>query len=146
MTVSISEMVALPDMPEVVARLVSATNDHDIDAVVECFSEEYVNETPAHPQRGFRGRDQVRSNWTSIFAGVPDITVRVVASIVDGDTAWTEWEMRGTRRDGTPHAMAGVIIFGVSEDHITSARFYLEPVEQTSGDVNAAVERAVKAP
>ena len=136
----------MPDMPEVVARLVSATNDHDIDAVVECFSEDYVNETPAHPQRGFRGREQVRANWTLIFVGVPDITARVVASIVDGATAWTEWEMVGTRCNGTRHAMAGVIIFGVAEGLITSARFYLEPVEQTSGDVNAAVQRAVKAP
>ncbi|MEO7943605.1 MAG: nuclear transport factor 2 family protein [Marmoricola sp.] len=136
----------MPDTLEVVHRLVNATNNHDIDALVECFSEKYVNKTPAHPQRGFRGREQVRSNWTSIFAGVPDITVRVVASIVDGDTAWTEWEMSGTRRDGKPHAMAGVVIFGVSEDHLTSARFYLEPVEQTSGDVDAAVERAATAP
>ena len=136
----------MPDTLEVIARLVGATNDHDVNALVDCFSEEYVNETPAHPRRGFRGRDRVRHNWTSIFAGVPDITARVVASIVDGDSAWTEWEMSGTRRDGIAHAMAGVIIFSVSEDHITSARFYLEPVEQTSGDVSAAVERAVKAP
>jgi ketosteroid isomerase-like protein len=136
----------MPDTLDVVNRLVMATNDHDIDALVDCFAAEYVNETPAHPQRGFRGRDQIRRNWTTIFAGVPDITTRVVASIDDGHTAWTEWEMSGTRGDGAPHAVAGVIIFGVSDNRIVSARFYLEPVEQTSGDVNAAVERALKAP
>jgi ketosteroid isomerase-like protein len=128
----------------VVDRLVAATNAHDIEALVGCFAPEYVNETPAHPQRGFGGRDQVRRNWTSIFAGVPDITADVVSSAVDEDVAWTEWAMSGTRLDGAPHAMAGVIIFGVRDDHIVSARFYLEPVEQTSGDVNAAVEHAVK--
>jgi ketosteroid isomerase-like protein len=137
---------AMSDTLDTVSRLVTATNAHDIDALVDCFAAEYVNETPAHPQRGFRGRDQVRRNWTSIFAGVPDIAVRVVASVDDGGTAWTEWEMSGTRRDGAPHAMAGVIIFGVSEDRIAWARFYLEQVEQTSGDVNAAVDRATKAP
>jgi hypothetical protein len=131
---------------EVVTRLLNATNDHDIDALVECFSTEYVNETPTHPQRGFRGREQVRTNWTSMFAGVPDIRARVVASTVDGSTAWTEWEMSGTRRDGARHAMAGVIIFGISQDRIARARFYLEPVEQTSGDVDAAVQRAMQAP
>jgi ketosteroid isomerase-like protein len=129
---------------EVVNRVLTATNAHDIDALVECFAPEYVNKTPAHPLRGFSGRDQVRRNWTSIFAGVPDITARVTASAVDGDQAWTEWEMTGTRRDGAPHAMAGVIIFGVHDDHIVSARFYLEPVELASGDVNAAVEGATK--
>lgn len=134
----------MEDTLQAVNRLVAATNAHDIDALVECFSPEYVNETPAHPQRGFVGRDQVRRNWTSIFAGVPDITAHVVSSAVDGNVAWTEWEMRGTRLDGAPHAMAGVIIFGVRDDHIVSARFYLEPVERASGDVNAAVERALR--
>lgn len=136
----------MSDALEVVTRLERATNDHDIDALVDCFTTGYVNETPTHPERGFRGRDQVRMNWTSIFAGVPDITARVVSSIVDGSTAWTEWEMSGTRRDGAHHAMAGVIIFGVSQDRIARARFYLEPVEHTSGDVNAAVQRAMQAP
>jgi ketosteroid isomerase-like protein len=129
----------MSDTLEVVNRLVAATNAHDIDGLVDCFAPDYVNETPAHPLRGFTGPDQVRRNWTSIFAGVPDITARVVASVADGNLAWTEWEMSGTRRDGAPHAMAGVIIFGVRDDHIVSGRFYLEPVEQTSGDVNAAV-------
>lgn len=129
---------------EVVERLLAATNAHDIDALVNCFSPDYVNETPAHPARGFSGRDQVRSNWTSIFGGVPDITARVIASAVDGRRAWTEWEMSGTRRDGAPHVMAGVIIFDVHEDRVASARFYLEPVEVASGDVNAAVQRLLK--
>jgi hypothetical protein len=136
----------MSDTLEVVTRLVTATNDHDIDALVECFAADYVNETPAHPQRGFRGRDQVRSNWTSIFAGVPDVAARVLACVVEGSTAWTEWEMSGTRGDGAPHAMAGVIIFGVLEGRIAWARFYLEPVEQASGDVDAAVGRAVRIP
>jgi hypothetical protein len=35
--------------------------------------------------------------------------------------------------------MVGVIIFGIRGDQIVSARFYLEPVESASGDVNAAV-------
>lgn len=135
----------MSDTLEVVNRLLAATNDHDIDTLVDCFAPEYVNQTPAHPQRGFSGRDQVRRNWTSIFAGVPNITARVIASAVDRSMAWTEWEMSGTRRDGAPHAVAGVIIFGVDDDRIVSARFYLEPVEVTGGDVDAAVARALDA-
>jgi hypothetical protein len=131
---------------EVIDRLVAATNDHRIDALVDCFADGYVNETPAHPLRGFVGRDQVRRNWTSIFAGVPDITARVVARAVGGGDVWTEWQISGTRRDGVPHAMAGVVIFGVRDDRIVSARFYLEPVERTSGDVNAAVEGVLGTP
>ena len=52
-----------------VDRLVRATNAHDVDAVAACFAEDYENETPVHPARGFRGREQVRKNWEQIFAG-----------------------------------------------------------------------------
>lgn len=134
------------DAQSVVERLVAATNAHDLGALVGCFAAGYVNETPAHPPRGFRGREQVRRNWTAIFAGVPDLAARVTASAVDGDRVWTEWEMNGTRVDGTPHAMAGVIIFQVTGEEIIAARFYLEPVESSSGDVNAVLDRLAGAP
>lgn len=134
----------MTDPLDVVARLVAATNDHDVRALADCFSADYVNETPAHPQRGFSGRDQVRRNWTSIFAAVPDVSSRVLASAVDGSTVWAELEMSGTRRDGTPHGMAGVIVFTVRDDRISAARFFLEPLDLTSGDVDAAVARAVE--
>ena len=133
----------MTDILDVVDRLVSATNAHDLDRLVDCFAPDYVNVTPAHPQHGFRGREQVRRNWSTILAAVPDIQTAVVASVADGDRVWTEWEMVGTRRDGVPHAMAGVIVFGVRDGRISSARFFLEPVERDSGDVNAAVQRAV---
>ena len=123
----------------VIDRLLKATNDHDLDALVDCFASDYINETPAHPVRGFTGSEQVRLNWSQIFAAVPDLVAEVTARVEDGGTAWTEWQMRGTRGDGTPHVMCGVIIFTVADDRIASARFYLEPVETSSGDVNAAV-------
>lgn len=124
-------------------RLVAAVNGHDIEGLVVCFADDYVNETPAHPQRGFRGREQVRTNWTRLFTGIPDLHARVPHTAVDGDLLWTEWDMRGSRPDGAAFAMRGVVIFGVSGAAITSARFYLEPVEETSGDVDAHTGRVV---
>jgi ketosteroid isomerase-like protein len=131
----------MADAHAVVDKLVAATNGHDLEALVACFAENYVNETPAHPLRSFRGPEQVRRNWTTIFGAVPDVHARVIDNVVEGDRVWSEWEMAGTRRDGTPHAMAGVVIFDVAANQITSARFYLEPVETASGDVNAATGR-----
>lgn len=126
-----------------VDRLVRATNDHDIDALVACFAEDYTNETPVHPQRGFAGREQVRRNWEQIFAFVPDIRAEVTRVAVDGDTAWTEWEMSGTRRDGTAHLMRGVILFRVRDGVARSARFYLEPVDESATNVDGAVRDQV---
>jgi ketosteroid isomerase-like protein len=122
-------------------RLVRAVNDHDLEALVACFDEDYVNVNPAHPQRGFRGNEQVRRNWTQFFAEVPDIHARVLRSAVDGNSLWTEWEMSGTRSDGAAHEMRGVFIFGYADGRATWARMFLEPVEETSGDNDAAVRR-----
>jgi ketosteroid isomerase-like protein len=134
------------DDPSFAHRLASATNAHDIDALVACFTDDYLNETPAHPSRAFRGADQVRHNWTRLFAGMPDLTARVLATAVTGDTEWSEWEMSGQRPDGTTHLMRGVIIFGVPDRTATWARFYLEPVDQSGDDVKAAVGRAAEGP
>ncbi len=120
----------------VLERLVRAVNEHDLEGMVACFADDYVNETPVHPLRGFTGNEQVRSNWSQIFAGVPDVQARILRTDIAGDTAWTEWEMVGTRVDGLGFLMRGVVIFGIREDVIASARFYLEPVEDTSGDVD----------
>lgn len=135
-----------PSPTEVVEQLARATSAHDLEAIVACFAEDYVNETPAHPQRGFEGRDQVRRNWEQILGGVPNITATVLAHTVDGDTVWSEWEMAGTRRDGAAHEMRGVIIFDVNGGLVRAARFYLEPIERGSGTVDDAVHRALSAP
>jgi uncharacterized protein (TIGR02246 family) len=129
----------------VVRRLAEAVNAHDLEAMVALFADDYVNVTPAHPRRGFGGSQQVRRNWSQLFAGVPDLRAEVLGAAVDGDRVWTEWDIAGTRRDGGPFAMRGVVIFGVTGDRIASARFYLEPVEETSGDVDAHTARVVGA-
>ena len=127
--------------PPVLDQLLTAINAHELEAMVSCFAEDYTNETPVHPPRGFRGQEQVRRNWSQIFAAVPNIQASVVRSSLDGDTLWTEWELAGDRADGTRFLMRGVVIFGVTGQTIASARFYLEPVEDTSGDVNAHTRR-----
>jgi ketosteroid isomerase-like protein len=127
----------------VVERLLAAINAHDLEAMVACFADDYRNEWPAHPQRGFKGSAQVRTNWSQIFAGVPNLQARLPRMAVDGDTVWTEWDLAGTRRDGAPHLMRGVSIFGVADGRLAWVRFYLEPVEETSGDVNAHTRRVV---
>lgn len=127
----------------IVERLIRGLNAHDLEAMVACFAAHYVNETPAHPHRGFRGNEQVRRNWTQILAGVPDIRAQVLSMAVAGDRTWTEWEMSGTRHDGAAFQMCGVVIFRIVDNTIASARFYLEPVERGSGDVDAHTVRMV---
>ena len=129
---------------ELVDRLQAAVNAHDLDRLVDCFSDDYVNETPAHPARGFRGREQVRRNWSQIFAGVPDIVCDLICSDQVGQTLWTEWEMRGHRLDGSDHLMRGVVRFTVEGGRARAARFFLEPVDPSDVDADQAAERLIR--
>jgi limonene-1,2-epoxide hydrolase len=133
------------DAATMLRNLERATNEHDLDRLVDCFADDYRNETPVHPARSFRGREQVRSNWRQIFAAVPNLHAQVLRSTVDGSAVWSEWEMSGTRPDGVAHLMRGVVIFEVEDQRATSARFYLEPVDHSDTDVNAAVRADVRA-
>ncbi len=127
----------------VIERLRDVTNAHDIEGIVACFADDYRNETPAHPARGFVGNQQVRRNWTQILSAIPDVTTDLVAAVAAGDTVWSEWEHRGTRPDGSPHLMRGIIVFTVRNGTITAARFFLEPVQDSSETVDAAVRHQV---
>jgi ketosteroid isomerase-like protein len=127
----------------VLDRLRSAVNNHDLQAMTGCFAADFNNETPAHPSRSFRGRDQVRKNWEQIFAAVPNLEAVLVASATNGETVWAEWEMRGTRLDGMSHLMRGVAIFSLGDEMFSSVRFYLEPVELDGVGVDGAVQKAL---
>ena len=131
-----SDTPAPLDVADALAR---AMNAHDIEAFVSLFSEDYDSEQPAHPDRRFRGRDQVRANWSAVFSGVPDFRAELVARAVDADTAWTEWRWHGTQTDGGRLDMAGVIVMGVQAGSITWARLYVEPVEAAGEGIDAAV-------
>jgi hypothetical protein len=128
-----------------IQRLQRATNAHDLETLVSCFADSYRNQTPAHPVRGFSGREQVRKNWQHIFQAIPDLSASATW-IADERTVWSEWEMRGTRLDGSPHLVRGVVIFEVAEGLATGARFYLEPVDDRAITPDAAVANHVDVP
>jgi hypothetical protein len=127
----------------VIDRLLESTNQHDLDAISACFAADFVNETPLHPARSFRGREQVRRNWQQIFGGVPDLRAEILNQASAGNAVWTEWEMSGTRRDGNRHLMRGVILFEVDGDAISRVRFYLEPVDESGIGIDAAIRQTV---
>src|SRR4051794_21014230 len=99
----------------VAGRLRAAMNARDIEAFVACFADAYESEQPAHPDRAFAGREQVRANWSAIFAGVPDFSAELLSVATDGNTEWSEWRWRGTQADGQRLDMAGVIVGGVQD-------------------------------
>ena len=128
-------------------RLSAAMNAHDLDAFVNLFSADYRSEQPAHPNRAFRGADQVRENWAAVFAGVPDLVADLLTSASAGDGVEIgEWSWHGTHADGADFAMRGVIVAGVKDERIDWARLYMEPVERGGADIAEMVRETYRPP
>src|SRR4051812_8448790 len=108
-----ASMETTQDPTACIQRVRQAINAHDLDALTDCFEPDYHSEFPAHPGRAFRGHAQLRANWTRIFSAVPDLQAKLTRCLTDAETAWTEWDWRGTGPDGQPFAMRGVTLQGI---------------------------------
>jgi len=134
-------------MSEIMDRLLSAMNTHDLDAFVACFAADYDSQQPAHPSRAFRGSDQVRKNWEGVFAGVRDFRAELVlATTTDEGVEVGEWRWSGTHTDGSPFGMRGVIVAGVQGSQIAWGRLYMEPVEQGGANIDDMVRDTYRPP
>jgi len=126
---------------ETVERLHNAMNQHDLEAFLACFDPNYRSEQPAHPTRGFGGRDQVEKNWSVLFEGIADFHAELLATATDGDTLWSEWRWTGSRANEAPLDIRGVTLFEIKNDRIVSGRLYMEEVEETGAAIDETVRR-----
>ncbi|MEU1972931.1 nuclear transport factor 2 family protein [Microbacterium sp. NPDC019599] len=133
-------------MASMLERLRQAMNEHDAEQMASLFAIDYESSQPAHPARGFSGRDQVLTNWTAVFQGVPDFTAELLAVAIDGEAEWGEWDWRGRYSDGSPFAMRGVVILLADNGLIVRMRLYLEPVDGGDDDISAAVQTLYRPP
>ena len=122
-------------MTTVLERLRDALNGRDVDAMLECFDPDYNSEQPAHPNRGFGGKEQVRKNWSGMFESFPDFEAELLRHSFDGDVAWSEWYWSATGL-----TMAGIILVGVKGDRISWARLYMETVEEAGQNIDEAMK------
>lgn len=123
----------------VLERLLTAQNQHDLEAFLDCFDPDYQSEQPVHPDRAFSGREQVRKNWSAMFNSTPDFRSVLLTAASEGDTGWAEWHWSGSRTDGTQFEMQGMTVFGVRNDRITWQRLYMEEVEEGGAGIDAVV-------
>ena len=126
---------------EAIERLHNAMNQRDLEAFVACFDPNYRSEQPAHPNRGFGGREQVEKNWSALFEGIPDFHADLIATATEGDTLWCEWRWTGTRANEGPLDMRGVTLFEIKNGQIVSGRLYMEEVEEAGAEIDETVRR-----
>ena len=135
-----------PDTTSIAHRLAAATNAHDIDALVACFADDYRNDTPVHPSRGFRGADQVRRTGPGSSPACPISPPGSWPPRLRGTPSGRSGRCPVSAPTARPTIMRGVIIFGVRDGTAAWARFYLEPVDQSGDDVDVAIGRATGEP
>lgn len=90
-----------------------AFNAHDLDAILEFFTEDPVFDASSGPEpwgRRFEGRAAVREALEARFAGIPDVHYAADRHWVSGDggAGVSEWLVTGTTVTGTPVAVRGV--------------------------------------
>src|SRR5690349_7472600 len=122
-------------------------NAHDLDAFVACFAVDYHSEQPAHPSRAFDGRDQVRENWSGVFAGIPDLVAELrVFAVTDEGVEVAEWWWHGTHVDGEAFDMRGTTVLGIEGRDVVCGRLNMEPVERDGVDIHAMVQATYRPP
>jgi ketosteroid isomerase-like protein len=80
-----------------------AFNAHDLDAIMDFFSDDCVMEMPRGPAPGGRrlvGKDQIREGIKSRLEGIPDIHYGDDRHWACGDRGVSEWTIRGTQANG----------------------------------------------
>ena len=132
------------DLESLLLKLRDVFNSHDINSLIECFDRNYYSEQPVHPDRTFRGQEQVNKNWSSIFDEMPDFSAQLLRHVISNNTIWAEWEWQGTRQDKSRLFMRGVTIMGIEDGKIKWGRLYVEPVEESGKGIEAAVKEVMQ--
>jgi ketosteroid isomerase-like protein len=120
------------DPRKVVERMEAARDAHDLDALLDCFHEDFRSEQPLHPDWSFVGKDTVRKRWSSNFVEMPELRAELLSMAVEGEVVWGEHRWSGRRADGQRWEERGVILWGVRNGKIAWARLYTGDVPGTT--------------
>lgn len=109
-------------------RAIAAAFDrHDLDAIMEHFTDDAVFESPRGPDRWgrrFTGRAEVRDAFAARFAGIPDVRYRDDVHFVDGDRGTSEWRLTGTTTDGQSIDLQGCDLWTFRGDKVVRKDSY----------------------
>lgn len=82
-----------PDPVELIRDVFDELNLRNLDALYEVWAEDIVDQFPTGT---YRGRDELRDYFASLFAAFPDFHIDVVKVAGAGDTVLVRWHATGT--------------------------------------------------
>jgi ketosteroid isomerase-like protein len=98
--------------------LLDAFNRHDLDRIMEFFSEDATFDMPRGAQpwgTRYVGKEEVRKGLASRFSGIPDVHYGEDRHWVSGDRAVSEWLLTGTSATGEKIRVRGCDLFEIRD-------------------------------
>jgi ketosteroid isomerase-like protein len=118
---------------ETLEAFLAAFNRHDVDAVMEFFTDDCVMETPrgADPWgRRLEGKEQVRAGIEARFAGIPDIHYGDANHWAAGGFGVSRWTITGTDTSGARVEVRGCDLLELRGGKIARKDSYWKLVER----------------
>ena len=114
---------------ETLKKVLEAFNRHDLDAIMEFFSDDCSFDMPRGPEpwgRRSLGKTNVRDALASRFKGIPDVhygdDIHWVSA--EGDKGVSEWTLTGTTNSGEKLNLRGVDLWEFRNGKITRKNSY----------------------
>jgi ketosteroid isomerase-like protein len=117
----------------VLERVLDGFNGHDLDAIMSCFADDCVFESPRGPDpwgRRFTGRADVRKGLGMRFRTIPDVHYEGAGDFVSGERAASEWTLTGTTVDGERLEVRGCDLWTFRGDEIVCKNSFWKIVER----------------
>ena len=123
------------DTKEMLTQILDAFNRHDLDAIMEFFSEDCSFDFPRGPEpwgQRFTGKAEVREALASRFKGIPDVQYgedrHWIAS--DGSKGVSKWTLTGTNTAGNSVKVRGCDLWEFRDGKVIRKDSYWKIVER----------------
>jgi ketosteroid isomerase-like protein len=115
-------------------QILQAFNQHDLDAIMEFFSEDCSMDMPRGPDpwgQRFTGKSQVREALSGRFKGIPDVHYGEDTHWVsaDGKMGVSEWTLTGTTTSGVKVKVRGCDLWEFLDSKVVRKNSYWKIVE-----------------
>ena len=122
---------------ETLKQVLDAFNRHDLDAIMEFFSDDCSFDLPRGPEswgQRFIGKAQVREALAGRFKGVPDVHYGEDNHWIsaDGNTGVSEWTLTGTATSGLNVKVRGCDLWEFCDGKVTRKNSYWKIVESAA--------------
>ena len=117
-------------------QILDAFNRHDLDAIMEYFSDDCSFDFPRGPEyygQRFTGKAQVREALAGRFKGIPDVHYGDDSHWIsaNGNMGVSEWTLTGTTTSGVNLKVRGCDLWTFKNGKITKKNSFWKIVEQT---------------